>query len=117
MKLSLDNKKMKYIKENCNENYIHINTNALYYNNDIFKDSLNNSLSHYIQENKWNKAKECLEDYKKKQIDMKNDRLYFEKENYIELKKMGYQNFWYYYNIDDNIDEYIEKIKKLVDFT
>ena len=114
LKLSTDKEKMKYIKENFDINCIHINTNVLYYNNDIYKDALNNSLSHYIQENKWDKAKECLEEYKQKQNDMKNERLYFKKEDYIELRKMGYQNFWFYYNINDD-NEYIEKIEKLVD--
>lgn len=117
LKLSIDKEKMKYIGENFDKNYIYINTNPLYYDDDIFKDSLNNSLSHYIQENKWNQAKECLENYKQKQIDKKNDRIYFKEENYIELKKMGYQNFCYYYNINENNDEYMEKIQKLVDFT
>ena len=33
----------------------------------------------------------------------------------FELRKMGYQNFWFSYNSNENIDEYIEKIEKLVD--
>ena len=113
-KLSLDYENMKYIKENFDINYIHIDTNKLYYNNDILKDSLNNSLSHYIQENNWDKAKQCIEDYEHRQISMKNDKICFKKENYNYLKELGYKNFWFYCDNNENNDEYIEKIKKFI---
>ena len=104
-KLSLNYENMKYIKENFDINYIHIDINKLYYNNDILKDSLNNSLSHYIQENNWDKARQCS---------MKNDKIYFKKENYNYLKELGYKNFWCYFDSNENTNEYIKKIKKFI---
>lgn len=110
--LSKDLEIMEYIKNNFDIKTIHIDTNKVYYNNDIYKDSLNNGISHYIQEEKWEEINTAIEEYKEKQKKFGNERICFSKEDFIALKEKGYENFWHYCNVDENIDEdvYVDNI-------
>ena len=108
-KLALDMKKMEYIKNNFDLDDIHIDMNKIYYDNDIYRDSLNNSIAHYIQEKKWDDIRECIKEYENKQINLNSKQLNFNVEKFNQLKRMGYRNFWYY-NLNKNGEEYIKEL-------
>lgn len=95
LKLCLDLEQMKYIKDNFNINNIHIDISKVGYENDIFKDSFNNSLSHLIQEEKWEDINKYIKEYENKQDIVKNKKIYFTQEKFNKLKDMGFENFWY----------------------
>lgn len=93
IKLIKDLEQMQNIKENFDVNSIHINVNKEFYEEDIFKDAINNSLSHYIEDEEWDKVEKTLEIYEK---DNKNKKkLLLKAEEYEKLKEMGFINFWY----------------------
>lgn len=109
LKLSLNLENMKYIKDNFDTNNIYIDTNKLYYNNDIYRDSLNNSLSHYIQEEKWDEAKESISEYKNREKKLGVEKIEIDKDSIKALENLGFNNFWIYYN-GERLEEYINKI-------
>lgn len=89
--LALNIDKMNYIKEKIDMNNIHVDVTNTYYPNDIFKDSFFNGISHLLQEEKWEEAKNLKSEYEKKQH---NKKVYFTDEDYNRLKKLGIKNFW-----------------------
>ena len=111
-KLSLNMKEMEYIKKNFDIDRIHIDLNKFYYDNDIYRDSFNNSLAHYIQEGKWEEIKKCIEVYQKKQNTIGNRKISMTKDNFKKLKKMGYKNFWFNFNTNIKQEEYLNQFIK-----
>ncbi len=111
--LSKDLKCMDYIKDNFDTNLIHIDTNKLYYDNNILEDALNNSIAHYIQDGHWEAIEHEIEEYKINQKKLNSTRVYFEEQDFKNLRSKGYNNFWYYYcGIPEK--DYIKQIVNLV---
>lgn len=94
LKLCLKLDKMQYIKDNFNVNNIHIDMSKVCYENDIFKDSFNNGISHLIQEEKWGDIDKYIKEYENKQNITKNKKIFFAQEDFNKLKDMGFKNFW-----------------------
>jgi len=115
-KLSLDISKMEYIKNNFDTNKIHIDINQFYFDNDIFRDSFNNGLSHYIEEKKWDLIQNSINEYINKQSHLNNKRLYCSKSYYNQLKELGFNNFWFNFKYDvkeeNYLKDFIEFVKK-----
>lgn len=109
-KLAKNLEVMEYVKNSFNINSIHIDTNKVCYKNDIYKDALNNSIAHYIQDENWQAVDETIEKYKKEQELLNNEEIVLNKECIEELKNKGYNNFWYYCNLEEN--EYIKKLNE-----
>ena len=113
-KLSLNMKEMEYIKKNFDINRIHLDFNKLYYDNDIYRDSYNNSLAHYIQEGKWEEIKKSIEDYQQKQDSIGNKKIQMTEDIFIKLKQIGYKNFWFNLNFNINKEEYLNDFIHLI---
>ncbi len=107
LKLTKNTEQMKNIKECFDIDSIYINVNKKAFEDDIFKDSINNSLSHYIEDENWEKVKETMTIYEK---DNKNNNiLLLSNEEYKKLKEIGFVNFFYSYNGEE--EKYLDKIK------
>lgn len=105
--LSKDLKTMTYIRDNFDINSIHIDTNKIAYENDIFKDSLNNSISHYIQEEKWEEVNASLKIYENEQKSLNNKKIHLETEDINNLKQLGFKNFWYHCDAEEDIYDFV----------
>lgn len=103
MKLANDLEQMKIVKEKFPLESIHINVNKEFYEDDIYIDALNNSLSHYIIEGEWDTAKETIKKYKK--INKNKHILRLTDDKYKRLKLQGYNNFWFSYS--GNKEQYL----------
>ena len=96
--LAKDIKTMEYIKEVSDINKIHIDVTTEMYENDIFRASFYNSLSHFIHEEKWEKVQQEIEAHQAEQEKLGNKKIKLEEHELKELIKLGYKNFWYQYN-------------------
>lgn len=113
-KLSLNIKQMQYIKENFDIERIHIDYNSLYYDNDIYRDAINNSLAHYIQEQKWNEIKNTIEKYQNNYNSIQNKIINMNNDYLKELISMGYKNIWYNLTLNTKSEDYLNNFINIV---
>ena len=111
--LAKNSELMEYIKSHFDADYIHIDANKITYENDIYKDYLNNSMSHFLQDGKWEEANKLMEKYKKEQKELNNKEIFLEDNEIKQLVQLGYKNFWYYCNTEEEkyINQLYEKLK------
>lgn len=112
IKLIKDYEKMKNIAMYFPNDVIHIDTNKVYFDNDIYRDCLNNSLSHYVQDENWGQINRVIQEYEQRQVTLKNEKLIITNEEIKSLMELGITNYWY--KCYDEINNYIEEIKRFI---
>lgn len=105
---------MKNIINHYSPSQIHIDMNRLYFFNDIFRESFNNTISHYIHDGRWDDVRKYISIYKADQRKLGNRPRRFTKKNLLTNQELGYINFWFYYNLNESEDKYLEKFIALI---
>ena len=113
--LSRNKSNMENLTKFYSPKQIHIDMNRLYFNNDIYRESFNNSLSHYISDERWDDAINYINKYRADQESIGNSVVIYSKEDFANNKDLGYTNYWYtFYNdiqADDYLDSFINFVK------
>lgn len=104
---------MKYISSKFNKNNIYINVNKKGYKNNIYKDTLNNNIAHYIQKEEWENIEKLLEQYKEECNKQGKQIVELEQEDIDYLIGLGFNNLWYY-NTENDEYKYLQDIKKFL---
>ena len=108
-----DRKQMKYISSKFDKNNIYINVNKRGYKNNIYKDTLNNNIAHYIQKEEWENIDKLLTQYKKECEKQGQQMVELNKEDIDYLIGLGFNNLWYY-DTENNPDKYLQDIQNFL---
>ena len=108
-----DKKQMQYISSNFKKDSIHINLNKGVYKNNIYSDTLNNNIAHYIQKERWNDIKKLLLKCKEEFNNENQELVKLDQDDINYLIDLGFNNLWYY-STTDKVDEYLKDIKKFL---
>lgn len=108
-----DRKQMKYISSKFDKNNIYINVNKRGYKNNIYKDTLNNNIAHYIQKEEWENIEKLLTQYKKECEKQGQQMVELNKEDIDYLIGLGFNNLWYY-DTENNPDKYLQDIQNFL---
>ena len=107
-----DKNQMKYISSKFDKNKIHININKKTYKNNIYKDTLNNNIAHYIQKGEWENLEKLLRQYERECENQKEQIIELNQRDINYLKGLGFNNFWYY-DLENNEQKYLQDIQNL----
>lgn len=108
-----DKKQMQYISSNFKKDSIHINLNKGVYKNNIYSDTLNNNIAHYIQKERWNDIKKLLLKCKEEFNNENKELVKLDQDDINYLMNLGFNNLWYY-STTDKVDEYLKDIKRVL---
>lgn len=105
---------MAEIAKRFSPDAIHVNLNFGEIQGNIFRDSLKNNVSHYLQKGQWKKAAELIIKCKNEFTDFNRKLIRLNRGDFDYLRLSGFSNFWIYCN-SYNEEEYLESLAELVE--